>query len=402
MKEGNPFTPDYPVPPDLFVGRIKHLKSLKTALEETSHGAQRYIFVTGERGIGKTSFAGYSCEIAQKKYNFLSVHLTASSAHTNEELTRLIFEEILKETSKNTWFDRIKGLFGDYIQQVDLFGVNLAFRPPKEKLEDITRNFPSALKSIFDKIKSEKKGIFLILDDINGICKSPSFALWLKGIVDYIATHYRDLPLSLMVIGVPEVRKELSDRQPSILRIFQVVEIERLSDKEVEEFFTKTFQTRDITIEEDALSRLVSFSSGLPTIMQEIGSGTYRILDGNVVNKTHALMGTMRAADIIGKKYLHPKVYDTISSPRYISILRKMGGPDFTKPFKKSDIEKSLTDSEKQVFHNFLSKMKELGVIIPVQEMGRGYYQYVNQLYPVYIWMESYRKEHKSKTNSTL
>jgi hypothetical protein len=43
---------------------------------------------------------------------------------------------------KKTWkvastHERIKGLFGDCIQQVDLFGVNVAFRPPKEKLHDL-------------------------------------------------------------------------------------------------------------------------------------------------------------------------------------------------------------------------------------------------------------------------
>jgi len=48
-----------------------------------------------------------------------------------------------------------------------------------------------------------------------------------------------------------------------------------------------------------------------------------------------------------------------------------------------------LTKEERNVFHNFLMKMKELGVI--ESERERGAYKFVNEIYPVFIWMESSR-----------
>ncbi len=396
MKDGNPFTLGYPVPPDFFVGRINHLNSIDQSIAEASTNSQRYLFATGERGIGKTSFARFACEIAYKNYDFLPVNVIASSANSVEELTRLNFEEILKETSENKVLDKIRSLFGEYIKEVGVMGINLSFNPPPDKLNDITRNFPEAIKTVYSEIKESNKGIFIILDDLNGICKIPSFALWLKGIVDYIATHYSDLPLLMMIIGISEIRKELSNHQPSILRIFEVIEIEKLSDSEVEDFFQNSFRKQNITLEKEALEIIVEYSSGLPNIMQEIGSAIYRIVDENIkkVTKIEAFAGVTTSAEIIGKKYLDPKVYESLRSERYISILRKMGGSKFTMPFKKSEVEKELNAEEKKVFHNFLLKMKELNVIIPLPEKGRGYYRYANQLYPVYIFMESYRHEH--------
>jgi hypothetical protein len=68
--------------------------------------------------------------------------------------------------------------------------------------------------------------------------------------------------------------------------------------------------------------------------------------------------------------------------------LRKLGESPIER-FRKSKIESKLSEEEKKVFNNFLRKMRELGIIVPDIEGGRGSYRFVNVLYPVYIWMES-------------
>ena len=37
-------------------------------------------------------------------------------------------------------------------------------------------NFPEAIKDVMDKLKEEKSGIFIALDDINGLSTNPDFA----------------------------------------------------------------------------------------------------------------------------------------------------------------------------------------------------------------------------------
>lgn len=56
---------------------------------------------------------------------------------------------------------------------------------------------------------------------------------------------------------------------------------------------------------------------------------------------------------------------------------------------------RKLNESEQKVFDNFLKRMMELGIIIKDIEKGRGCYKFVNDLYSIYIWLESKRFEKK-------
>jgi hypothetical protein len=181
-------------------------------------------------------------------------------------------------------------------------------------LKGLVRNFPEALKNIMEKIKNEKKGLFIVLDDINGISETPEFANWYKSFVDDVATHYTDFPAFIMPIGIPEVRDLLSEHQPSLMRIFRVVDIDKLSDTEVNEFFEKTFKKVNIEVESEAMKFMTLFSSGLPILMHEIGDAVFWRDDDGVISEEDTVPGIVDAADRIGKKYLDPKVYRTIRS----------------------------------------------------------------------------------------
>jgi hypothetical protein len=192
-----------------------------------------------------------------------------------------------------------------------------------------------------------------------------------------------------MLIGLPEKRDTLSKIQPSLMRIFRVVETKKLSDKEVEAFLSIAFQKADIKVESDAMKLMVRYSSGLPLLMHEIGDATFWIDADWLIDEKDALQGVITAAGKVGEKYLDPKVYRAIRSPRYRSILRKLGEIPLSRNFKKRDVEASLNESEKKVFHNFLRRIRELGVIEADIEQGVGAYRFVNEIYPIYIWMES-------------
>lgn len=173
-----------------------------------------------------------------------------------------------------------------------------------------------------------------------------------------------------------------------------VVEIEKLQDPEVKDFFSRAFKKVNIEVEELAMDIMVKYSSGLPTIMHEIGDAIFWIDKDEIIKQDDVWKGVVVAAGNIGKKYLDPLVYRAIRSEKYRSILRKLGeSPDSR--FKKTDLVAKLTPEEKGVFDNFLRKMRDLGVIIADQESDRGTYKFINDIYPVYILMESL--EHRSK-----
>ena len=53
-QSANPFTPNSPIDPQYFAGRLDEVYKVQAALNQTRHGKTQHILLTGERGIGKT------------------------------------------------------------------------------------------------------------------------------------------------------------------------------------------------------------------------------------------------------------------------------------------------------------------------------------------------------------
>ena len=387
----NPFTPGNPVPNELFVGRASQISELMRYIEQATLGKQENVFLVGDRGIGKTSISSFLKYWAQNKKEILPIHVFLGGVNNLEEMVRKIYEELLKVSQSEKIFNKIRNLFGKFISDVNLFGISIKFSPPKDDLDNLVRNFPQSIHEVLNAIKEYKKAILIILDDLDDIVSVKEFANWYKSISDQIATNYSEFSLIILINGLPYMIDMLAKNQPSLMRIFRIIEIEKLKDEEVRDFFKKAFKKTEFEIDDEALDSLVLFSTGLPLIMQEIGDATFWKDKDGKINDSDALGGVLIAAERIVKKYLDPQVYRALRSSSYHSILRKLGTR--TKPleqnFNLKEISSHLTQNENKVLGNFLRKMKKIGIIEPDSEKCRGNYRFVNNIYPIYIWLEA-------------
>jgi len=388
----SPFTPGSPVPVELFVGRKPQVEEIIEMVTQSVFGTQTNIFLVGERGVGKTSMASFAQSLTSER-NILAIHVFLGGVDNLQEMVRRTFDTLLQVSQKESWFQKVRGLFGEVITEIGLFNLSVSFAPAQKDLDGLVRNFPEALANFL--ASTDKEGLFVALDDIDALSAKPEFANWYKSFVDKVATQFNEFPVSVMVIGLPEIMDNLTSAQPSLMRIFRVIELEKLSNKEVEQFFIKAFAQAKIRVEDEALALLIKFSSGVPVIMHEIGDATFWADKDGSIDNDDALHGVLIAANRIGKKYLDPQVYRAIRSPRYRSILRKMGrkGTPLKKNFSRKEIAQYLTPSEKNVLDNFLRKLKKIGIITSDVEAGRGYYRFINDIYPVYIFMEALAAE---------
>jgi len=306
-------------------------------------------------------------------------------------MARRVFDRLLKESIGKTWEGKIRQFFGNHIKQLGLFGVSLEFEPSQRDMQRIVHDFAPALRNLLKRLQDEKDCIFLVLDDINGLALSRDFVNWFKSLVDEIATSAERLPLCLVLVGLEARRQSLASLQPSLARVFDIIEIKAWSSEETRHFFENAFSSVEVDVDDEALSLLARFAGGLPVLAHEIGDATFKLDTDGHIDKQDALRGVVSAADIVGRKHLEPQVFQAIRSDRYRAILRKVATAPFEIRFKRADLRSRLTAEQLRVLDNFLRRMKRLGVLQSDPEGGPGCYRFTNYLHYLYFSLEAER-----------
>jgi hypothetical protein len=396
-KGRSPFFPDQPVPVELFVGRSAQIDHIMTrGVGQVAQGKPVSVFLEGEYGIGKTSFARFTQWMAERNNGLLGIYATLERAETMDEVGAAVLEATLRSGAYNPKLgEKIREGMAKFVGQQSLFGLTIHAEALREEAPNITRGLLPFLAQTLERVRSDgATGVFLVLDEINGLANNPKFAAFLKAIVDSnaaISLEKPTLPLLLMVCGVEERRRQLIAQHESVGRIFDVVSIERMTVEEMNDFFRKAFESVHMTVDSSALHPMTYYAAGFPKIMHLIGNAAYWLDRDGRVDVFDAIEAVRSAAEEVGKRYVNQQVYAALHSTDYHSILAKIGkmgvGVD---NFMKGDVEKGLTEGEKLKLNNFLQRMKRLKVLRSGDVQGE--YVFNMRMVSFYIWMRSIRK----------
>lgn len=389
----SPFTPGRPVPIEYFVARSKEVQRLERAIKQTVSGRNENVFITGQRGIGKSSLAGFVRYLAEKEYSFIGAHCFLGGVRTLEEMVRAILQRLFRECADKSIFDKLKSIFEKYISEVKLFGVGVEFTKDRSDLLALLDNFLPMMRKIYEEVKeSNKRGLIIILDDLNGLTDVPQFSQFLKSFVDELATSGKPLPIFLVLVGLPERRDELIKHQTSVGRIFDIVDLPTMNESESREFFKGMFGKQDIIVTDESLSLMVGLSGGFPMLMHEVGDSVFWQDTDKHISEADARQGIMEAARIVGKKYIDPQISNVLRSSTYSSILWRIGKKmPLGANFRRQELLKEAPEKEKRNLDNFLRRIKKLGIIDDTETKGE--YKFVNPLYHLYVWYEAKNKK---------
>ena len=386
----SPFAPGRPVPLECFVARHKEIESLERAIRQTLSGRNENMFIIGERGIGKSSLAWYAHHLAEKEA-LLGAYCSMGTARSLEDVTGIVFQRLLEGCDKST-FEKLKETFRKYIKSINLPFLGVEFTEKKSDLRDLAIGFIPALQHVYT-ISQEngKKGLLVVMDDLNGVTDLSEFSMFLKSTVDGIATSRAKLPLLLILVGIPDRREDLLKHQPSVARIFGIIDLPLMDESESREFFRKTFTEESITVSNKALSLMVQLSGGYPMLMHEVGDAVFWQDTDNDIDIDDARQGIMEAARTVGKKYIDPKISKVLKSKTYSSILWRIGKKlPLGGAFKRQELLKEIPAEEQKNLDNFLNRIKKLGIVDDAEV--RGEYRFVNPLFHLYVWYEAKSK----------
>jgi len=397
MSKGkSPFYPGQPVPVELFVGRAKQIdRIMNRAVAQVSAGKPIAAFVQGEYGIGKSSIAGFVQWIAEKHQALHGIYAPLGGARELSDVAVTVLEATLRSGAFDPKrSEKVRNWLAKYIGRQELFGFTLNAEALRKDAPSLATPFGMLgfLTETVERLKDDGiKGIFLVLDEINGITENPQFANFIKGLVDTNAMSSTPL---LMLCGVEERRRQMIQKHQPVDRIFDVIEIESMDVKEMEAFFQRAFDSVSMPVEPSAMSILTQYSAGFPKIMHLVGDAAFWIDRDGIIKQADALTAVFLAAEEVGKKYVDQQVYRALRSPDYKSILAKIGkmDPD-TMSFKKADVASGLTESEKKKFNNFLQEMKSLNVLRSGDVPGE--YIFNVRMVRLYIWLQSLEEKNR-------
>jgi len=392
----SPFCPGQPVPVDLFVGRAAQIDRIVVrGVRQVSAGKSYCVYVQGEYGIGKSSIARFVQIGAEHRFGLLGIYAMLSGATTLDDVGAAILDATVRAGAYNPRAsEKIQDWLAKWVGEQSLFGLTIHADALRKEGPKVAGGILPFLREALGRVRDAGiRGIFLILDEINGISSKPEFAHFIKGLVDGNALDREPIPLLLMLCGVEERRREMIRNHQPIDRVFDVVDIGKMTKAEMEEFFQKAFSSVRMEVEPRAMDLLTRYSAGFPKIMHLVGDAAFWLDTDGVVDLRDAVKAVTEAADEFGRRYVDQQVYAALKSEAYRSILGKIGSAalEGDATIRRADISAELAPAERGKLDNFLRKMRQLKVLRPGSVQGE--YVFAVRMVALYIWLRSQEPE---------
>lgn len=387
-REYSPFTPDAPVPRELFVGRSAEIELILDVVARVK-GRRRpeILFVSGERGIGKSSLCAQARRLAEERYECVGIQVLLGGVSEVEIVVERLFERLVAESVSESRVAAMKEVFGRYVKTADLFGLKLEFDDRERTLHEATSSFARVLAQITTKLPERNRCLLLIMDDLNGLAASDRFANWLKSFVDDAATNDLDVPVVMILVGLPERHEQLVQLQPSLTRVLRPITIEPFSVEEGARFFREAFGQVSVSIDESAAYFLSGLARGYPVFMHHLGDAALQEDTDDVIDRDDALRGLDRALRVIGAKLFQPSILKGLHSGTYRRILATIAKQG--SEFSRSEVSSFLSAEDKRGLDNCLRRLERLGAIRKQPEGQKGSYEFSSPMHWLYFLSES-------------
>lgn len=335
----NPFSPGKRLTrPELFSGRRDQLTAAAQMLVQAANNNVRHALITGERGIGKSSFSSQVQGIARSDPEYLSL-IGATTADFDymflvaEHVAQLgqgvpeLAAGLLKavETAKGSpRFAKFKFEF-----TVNL-GVFQTVATVKDKpLDDLVVSFVNELEKVANAVGAQVNGIVLIVDEIDRIAAAEGISSFFKVVTELLAARGLE-NVMVLPVGLLGTLEQLKVEHPSVGRIFRTIEVPLLDDEERRDVVLKALTDTPVDITEDGLQAMSLLSGGYPNAVHQLGEAAFgiAITDGsNLIDESTVDAAKRAVVSGLAREDFDPH-YVSLGRGRSRSIIRFMAGLD--------------------------------------------------------------------------
>jgi hypothetical protein len=300
----NPYRPGVGVRPLYLAGREAPLRRFDAMLRAAPE-QQANMRVTGLRGVGKTVLLETFAEHAQE-FDWEPAFMELQPAHNTDDAIRAAIGSLLERARQRlSRLARLRSAAGKTLRSSSLAvsweEVSLSVSFGSEREEDLAREIFTTLQLALAKGRA---GVVLLLDEAQLIHDERSrhgehpLSLLIAAVV---TLQRRELPLGLVLCGLPTLTGNLQKARSYSERLFRGEEIDSLTSAQALEAFTRPLQqtARSATV---ALAKsVVAEVEGYPYFLQLWGSELWDAADLAGVNRLTPMLLDATRPDIYGR-----------------------------------------------------------------------------------------------------
>lgn len=382
----NPFTPQEPVTdPNKFAGRGEAVRNAVDALFNNKN-----IIVTGERGIGKSSVAYQLIYMAQGdvalsdrldintdgfQFSFITGDHRCVPGNTLSDIVSSLATSLLanlnikgKETKKTTEW------------QVDLKLFKIGQKKESEEIEasELGNQFVNLISEIFQKRGISFNGICFLIDEIDCLPPEIQLAPFFKATVEALRFKgYQNV--SFIIAGVTGTTTNLITQHPSFSRLFENIELRRMTEDELDEIIVNALRGTKVGILDEVKKRIIALANRFPEPVQLLGYHTYRY-DNNSILELDDLDDALRFIIRELKRQEFSELYERASSGIAEAIVRAIASLD-QHEVSVAQVSSKIKIDERRTAGG-MGDLASMGVLVKVRT---GVYKLHDPLFKIYL-----------------
>lgn len=384
----NPFSPGKRLTsPALFAGRHDDLRDVTQRVIQAAGNNAMHSLITGERGIGKSSFSSQLQGILRGEeeflallgpdtgmpYKFLVVEHVSQSGQGPAEIALGLLRELQSDNR-----------LAKFIKNIDFsFDLGPLTAKAKERGGDDTTDVIAELVTQLSKVaknhKSSVDGVVLVVDEVDRVADAQGVSTFFKVATERMSTAGLN-NVAFVLVGMLGTLEKLKVEHQSVGRVFLPHPIPLLEPEETTELLQRALDHTPVTITDEACDDVHKLSGGYPNAVHLIGEVAFAsaVRDGATIDRN----AVREAVDRVVSRAA-PEDYDPLYLKfrgRSRQILRYMAD-QATMDVASRDIVTSLKVKPTDVSANFDTLLKADVLVRPED----GHYRIRDPLFREYL-----------------
>lgn len=328
----NPYTPGAGSRPPALAGREEQLRSFEILLGRLRQGKpEKGMLITGLRGVGKTVLLGEFRNMVEAQRLIAAeaeiTHETQLRALAAGLMRKVVLQLRPTERAKDA-VKRAVAVFRAFtIKLPDGYEIGVdvdALRGIGDsgKLGD---DLPDLFQAVGEAARERKSAVILLLDEIQFLTRAEMEAL----IASIHRVSQRNLPLTIVGAGLPQLPKLAAEAKSYAERLFDFRVIDKLSPAAAREALERPAAKEGVRFDPAATAQMVRLTEGYPYFLQEYGRHVWNLSSGPVITEEDARQAWINVLSQLDESFFRVRVSRaTRVELQYMSAMADLGaGP---------------------------------------------------------------------------